>query len=114
MRRTVLIFLSLNFKPKQGDPMKQVLMTALIVLGVSSAFAKDGYDIGNCQVAAQKAAKAIAKINGAKGNFNLHLQGSPNGVETYQDEDGYFEIITVAGRGEGQCRVEELKFNPEP
>jgi hypothetical protein len=95
--------------------MKHVLALTIVLLASQMSFAMDGYDIGHCQAQAQAAAKAIGKINGfGPKNFVLNLQGSPDHVETYQDSEGYFEIVTNTGMGENTCVVESVDFNPKP
>lgn len=94
--------------------MNKVLAIALVMMSSQMSFAKDGYEVGNCQVTAQKAARAFEKINHFQLGSLMHLQGLPDQVEVYQDEEGYLKVITNTGRGENTCIVETVKFNPEP
>lgn len=92
--------------------MKQVLMVLAGLLIASSSFAQT-FTLGNCAAAAQRAANGIAKINHSS-SVQVSLIGNPGHVEKYTDADGYFEITTVTGRGEGQCTVSKVSFNPQP
>lgn len=94
--------------------MNKVLVIAFVIMSCQLSFAKDGYEIGNCQSIAQRTARAFEKINRFHLESLMHLQGLPNQVEVYQDEEGYLTITTNTGRGEQTCIVESVKFNPQP
>ena len=90
--------------------MKHLIFLAACTIGFSLSVSAQPLSTGNCEGAAQAVLDTLNKVN--QSNSTISLQGQPGQVERYTSADGSYAIVTGTGRGEGQCFVTSVDYNP--